>query len=214
MPIPDTLDRLLPTFGDVYKMIKWYFGLPLLLTTLASPYPPTLLSRQEAQEPAIRTIPSPVNHTGDVSACAGYRLTSATVRDGETGVDGTLEIIGNCSAYGPDYTTLNLAVWYETADRLRVRITDKEGKAHVVPDDVAPWPQPGNNSVTNATSKLAFEWVEDPFSFKVVRKDDGDVVFDTTGQTLIFEEQFVRFSSKLSEGSNIQGLGQHNDNFT
>lgn len=173
-----------------------------------------LLRRQDAQEPAIVTIPSPVNHTGDVSACQGYRLTSANVRDGNNGVDGTLEIIGNCTAYGPDYPTLTLSVTYETENRLRVQITDQENKAHVVPNDVASWPEPGANSVSNDSSALSFEWEEEPFGFRIIRKSDGDVLFDTTNQTMIFEEQFVRFSSRLSEGSNIQGLGQHNDNFT
>lgn len=195
--------------------MKWWIAtLPLLSATIASPHPPTLHARQEPEGPPIRDIPSPVQHTGDISSCQGYRLTNASVREGETGVDGTLEIIGNCTAYGPDYNTLTLAVYYENENRLRVRITDQENKAHVVPDDVASWPKPGENTVGNETSKLAFEWEEEPFSFKVIRKEDGVVIFDTTGQALVFEEQFVRFASKLAEGSNIQGLGQHNDNFT
>jgi len=173
-----------------------------------------VVRRQESQEPPIRSIPSPVNHTGDVSSCQGYKLTSASVRTDNTGVDGTLEIIGNCSAYGPDYSRLTLSVTYENEDRLRVRIIDEEKKAHVVPNDVASWPEVGANSVTNDSCALSFQWEEEPFGFKIVRKSDGDVLFDTIGQALIFEEQFVRITSKLAEGSNIQGLGQHNDNFT
>jgi alpha-glucosidase len=172
-----------------------------------------ILPRQN-QGPPIISIPSPVNHTGNVDACQGYRLTSANIVQGGNGVDGTLQLIGNCSAYGPDYTNLTLTVRYETNDRLRVRIVDSGNKAHVVPSDVAPWPKIGDNQVSNSSSKLTFEWKENPFSFKVVRKSDGDVLFDTTGQALIFEEQYLRVRSKLAAGSHLQGLGQHNDNFT
>ena len=164
--------------------------------------------------PPIVDIPSPIQHTGDIQACQGYKLTAAKVLDDETGVDGTLELIGNCSAYGPDYSTLKLTVRYETENRLRVRIVDQENKAHVVPSDVAKWPEADKAGVDNSTSKLAFEWDENPFAFRVKRKSDGTVLFDTTGQAIIFEQQYLRVQSKLREGSNIQGLGQHNDNFT
>ena len=169
---------------------------------------------KRADEVVNAQIPSPVQHTGDVSACQGYRLTSSTSKDDGTGLDGVLELIGNCSAYGPDYDRLTLTVRYETADRIRVRIVDEQGKAHVVPNDVADWPQVDANAANNDTSNLSFEWQEDPFSFRIVRKSDGDVLFDTTGQALIFEEQYLRVRSKLAEGSHLQGLGQHNDNFT
>lgn len=164
--------------------------------------------------PPIITIPSPVDHTGDVDACQGYKLSSAKVLDDSTGVDGTLELKGKCNAYGPDYQKLTLTVRYETNDRLRVHIADAEGKAHVVPDDVASWPKIGDNTVSQDDCALAFDWQEDPFSFKITRKSDGEVIFDTEGQALIFEEQYLRIRSKLADGSNIQGLGQHNDNFT
>jgi alpha-glucosidase (family GH31 glycosyl hydrolase) len=168
----------------------------------------------ESEEPAIIQIPSPVNHTGNVDACQGYQLVNSTTLDGGAGLDGTLEIIGNCSAYGPDYETLYLTVRYETDDRIRVRIVDSEGAAHIVPSDVAQWPEIGTTGSTNDSSNLSFEWEENPFSFRITRKSDSEVIFDTTGQPLIFEEQYLRVRSALAEGSHIQGLGQHNDNFT
>lgn len=184
-----------------------------LVSTAASPS--SQLSLQSRDEgPPIITIPSPVKHTGDADACEGYKLSSATVRDDETGVDGVLELKGDCNAYGPDYPKLTLTVRYETADRLRVHIADAEGKAHVVPDDVAAWPHIGDNTVAEDVSALAFNWTADPFSFKITRKADSEVLFDTEGQPLIFEEQYLRLRSKLAAGSHLQGLGQHNDNFT
>lgn len=168
----------------------------------------------ESEEPAIIQIPSPVNFTGDVDSCQGYQLTQATILDNGAGVDGTLQLLGNCSAFGPDYNTLSLTVRYETDDRIRVRIVDSEGRAHVVPDDVASWPEIGTSGSSNDSSNLFFEWEENPFSFRITRKSDSEVIFDTTGQALIFEQQYLRVRSSLAEGSHIQGLGQHNDNFT
>jgi alpha-glucosidase len=168
----------------------------------------------QSEEPAIVQIPSPVNHTGSIESCQGYQLTNSTILENGAGIDGTLEIIGNCSAYGPDYETLSLTVRYETDDRIRVRIVDSEGQAHIVPDDVAKWPTVGTSGSNNESCNLSFEWQENPFSFSITRKSDAEVIFDTTGQPLIFEEQYLRIQSSLANGSHIQGLGQHNDNFT
>lgn len=171
-----------------------------------------------SSDPAIINIPSPVQHTGNVDACQGYQLTSANVIQG--GVDGVLELVGNCSAYGPDYNTLDLKVRFETEDRLRVQIKDSEGKAHIVPTQVdyaigawSPISTDGNGGATNETSNLQFDWEENPFSFAISRKDDGAVLFNTSGAGLIFEEQYLRLRTALPENSHIQGLGQHNDNF-
>lgn len=168
------------------------------------------------RDDGIVNIPGPVNHTGNVDACAGYAL--AVSRADDTGIDGTLTLKGTCNAFGPDYETLKLTVRYENADRVRVHITDAEGKAHVVPDDVVPtkgaWPVIGDASISADDCNLKFDYVEDPFSFKISRKSDGEMIFDTTGQALIFEEQYVRVKSALADGTNIQGLAQHNDNFT
>lgn len=168
----------------------------------------------ESEEPPLVQIPSPVNHTGDVGACQGYQLTQSTILDNGAGIDGTLEILGDCNAYGPDYKNLSLTVRYESDDRIRVRIVDSGGQAHVVPDDVAKWPSIGTSGSNNESCNLSFDWVENPFSFSITRKSDGEVIFDTTGQPLIFEEQYLRMQSSLADGSHIQGLGQHNDNFT
>ncbi|GMK58551.1 hypothetical protein CspeluHIS016_0505830 [Cutaneotrichosporon spelunceum] len=170
-----------------------------------------LRPRQDAGN-GIIDIPSPVNHTGQPDKCTGYKVDELQPLD--TGFDGTLLLLGECNAYGPDYERLKIQVRYETHDRLRVRITDAEGKAHVVPDDVAQWPSIDDHTITADESNLAIDIVREPFGFKVHRKADGEVLFNTEGHPLIFEEQYVRVRSALAEGSNIQGLAQHSDNFT
>ncbi|PWN50972.1 alpha-glucosidase [Violaceomyces palustris] len=148
-------------------------------------------------------------HTGDISACQGYR--AVDVEKSRTGLSATLELIGQgCNAFGPDYPRLNLDVSYDNRDRLRVRISDSEGKAHVVPPELGAWPKPGaKGSVTESESKLKFHHVAEPFSFSVTRGQE--TLFNTSGNPLIFEEQYVRLKTSLSEKSNIYGLGDHND---
>lgn len=156
-------------------------------------------------------IPSPVEHTGDVDACQGYVL---KVTQSDCGLDGELTLKGKCGAFGPDYEKLKLTVRHDNDDRLRVHIADAEGKAHVVPDDVVQDGWPKLEGQGQRESNLQFDYTEDPFTFKVTRKSDGEVIFDTSGQALIFEEQYVRVKSALAEGSNIQGAAQSSDNFT
>jgi alpha-glucosidase len=55
--------------------------------------------------------------------------------------------------------------------------------------------------------------VEKPFSFTVKRKENGEVLFDTSAAQLIFETQYVRLRTKLPENPNLYGLGEHSDSF-
>jgi alpha-glucosidase len=196
------------------KLSTALLGLAVASRAAAAPYIPAqswLRPRQDASD-GIIDIPSPVDHTAKPDQCAGYKLDELEAHD--TGFDGTLSLIGKCNAYGPDYQSLKIQVRHETPDRLRVRITDAEGKAHIVPDDVAEWPKIDDNTVTADESNLQIDIVQEPFGFKVLRKADGEVLFNTEGHPLIFEEQYVRVRSALAEGSYIQGLAQHSDNFT
>lgn len=55
--------------------------------------------------------------------------------------------------------------------------------------------------------------VEKPFSFTVKRKDNGEVLFDTSAVPLVFEKQYVRLRTNLPSDPNIYGLGEHSDSF-
>ncbi|EPQ30679.1 uncharacterized protein PFL1_01580 [Pseudozyma flocculosa PF-1] len=183
-------------------------SLVALATSLAAANP-VLVPRQDAKEVPPKFIPSPVEHTADVDSCPGYA--ASDVKTTAHGLTATLRLAGDpCSAYGPDYPVLKLAVNYDSQDRLRVRITDAENKAHVVPQDIGRYPEFGSTGVSKDKSKLKFEHVDSPFSFKVSRGDE--VLFDTAGSPLIFEEQYVRLRTSLPENASIYGVGDHNDN--
>ena len=56
---------------------------------------------------------------------------------------------------------------------------------------------------------LAFGWSNEPtFSFVVTRKTTGDVLFDTRGSVLVYEDQFIEFVSQLPEQYNLYGMGE------
>lgn len=62
-------------------------------------------------------------------------------------------------------------------------------------------------------SKLQFDFQADPFSFTVSRTDTGEVLFDTTGEKLVFESQYVYLKTHLPEEPHLYGLGEHSDKF-
>ncbi|KAK5702704.1 hypothetical protein LTR97_003650 [Elasticomyces elasticus] len=56
---------------------------------------------------------------------------------------------------------------------------------------------------------LQFSWSNDPtFSFTVLRKSTGDVLIDTRGSVLVYENQFIEFVSQLPESYNLYGMGE------
>jgi alpha-glucosidase len=74
-------------------------------------------------------------------------------------------------------------------------------------------PRPENNNAAASGAALEFNIVEEPFSFTVKRKEDGEVLFDTSAVPLVFEKQYVRLRTNLPQDPNIYGLGEHSDSF-
>lgn len=72
------------------------------------------------------------------------------------------------------------------------------------------FPRPSGSS-SSETSQLRFEYTESPFSFSVVRADSGEVLFDTSAATFIFESQYLRLRTSLPENPYLYGLGEHSD---
>lgn len=46
------------------------------------------------------------------------------------------------------------------------------------------------------------------FNFQIVRKSDGTTLFNTTGFPLVFEDQYLEISTRISPHSNIYGFGE------
>ena len=98
-----------------------------------------------------------------------------------------------------------------TDDRLHVKIYDAALTAFQVQEEVLPRPKNENAAASDAA--LEFDYAEKPFSFAVKRKNNGEVLFDTSAAPLIFEKQYFRLRTSLPEDPNIYGLGEHSDSF-
>ncbi|KAI0473381.1 glycoside hydrolase family 31 protein [Xylariaceae sp. FL0804] len=145
------------------------------------------------------------------SVCPGY--TASHVVETSGGITADLTLAGEaCHAYGTDIADLRLIVEYQAADRLHVEILPKHigpenSTWFIVPEELMAKPKAEGGSA--ALAGLEFSWSNDPsFSFSVTRKSTGDVLFDTKGTRLVFEDQFIEFASSLPENYNLYGLGE------
>jgi len=55
--------------------------------------------------------------------------------------------------------------------------------------------------------------IEQPFSFYVSRKSSGEVLFNSSAASFIFESQYVRLRTSLPNSPSLYGMGEHSDNF-
>ena len=148
------------------------------------------------------------------TVCPGY-IGSNVVRT-QYGLMATLKLAGNaCNVYGTDIDTLNLRVEYQSNDRLSVKIipgviAPSNSSQYILPNNLIHEPTvDGEATIESLTNELGFVWSNDPtFSFAVIRKNTGDVLFSTEGTKLVFENQFIEFASLLPENYNLYGLGE------
>ena len=102
----------------------------------------------------------------------------------------------------------------QTAHRLRVRIEptylDSSNETYyTLPSWLVYEPGQGCMDAMIDGIDLAFSWTNEPtFSFLVTRKSTGDVLFDTRGSVLVYEDQFIEFVSQLPEEYNLYGMGE------
>lgn len=147
------------------------------------------------------------------SVCPGYK--ASNVQQSSSGLNATLTLAGApCNAYGDDVQSLKFAVEYLGKDRLNVQILPSHVDAsnsswYYLSEELVPRPS-SDGEASSGNSDLAISWSNDPlFSFKVARKATGDVIFDTTGSVLVYENQFIEFVSALPQDYNLYGLGEH-----
>lgn len=158
--------------------------------------------------------------------CPGYK--ASDVQKSANGLTAKLTLAGTaCNVYGKDLTDLTLTVEYQTGTlhkhlkcrqariddspdkRLHVLIQDANQQVYQVPDSV--FPRPTFTGVNNGSSDLQFDYVEEPFSFTVKRSKTGEVLFDTSAASLVFEDQYVRLRTALPQSPSLYGTGEHTD---
>ncbi|OQO11763.1 hypothetical protein B0A48_03490 [Cryoendolithus antarcticus] len=145
--------------------------------------------------------------------CPGYKASG--VQRTAYGFSASLTLAGNpCNVYGTDIEELTLTVDVQTAHRLNVNIKPAHLDSsnitqYVLSEDLIPFPAQGFADPTTQNIDLQFSWSNDPsFSFTVVRKSTGDVLFDTRGSVLVYENQFIEFVTQLPEDYNLYGMGE------
>ncbi|QRV77504.1 glycoside hydrolase family 31 protein [Ceratobasidium sp. AG-Ba] len=141
-------------------------------------------------------------------SCKGY--IAKNIKTSSNGLTADLTLAATCGIHGPDMKRLTLRVTYEDKSRIHVKIGDSEGKRYEVPEEVFPRP---TSKVTASSADIEFKYVANPFSFSVIRKKTGEVLFDTKGSTLVFEEQYLRLKTAVPNNANIYGLGEHANTF-
>ncbi|SMR62123.1 unnamed protein product [Zymoseptoria tritici ST99CH_1E4] len=142
--------------------------------------------------------------------CPGYRATD--VKTTANGLSAKLTLAGNpCNVFGTDLEDLTLTVEYQTDARLHVLIEDAAQQVYQVPESVLT--RPVGATAKNGSSELIFDYVKSPFSFSVKRRSSGDVLFDSSAASLIFEDQYVRLRTSLPQTPNLYGTGEHSDSF-
>lgn len=164
-------------------------------------------------EPVLPNIVDP--HAVDAqTVCPGYKISS--VKHGRHNVTATLRLAGApCNVYGDDVDDLQLRVQYQSADRLHVEIEP----TYIGPNNQT-WFVPPESQLRKARSDrevssafddndLEFVYGDDPtFWMKVIRKSNGETIYDTSGTVLVFENQFVEFKTSLPDEYNLYGLGE------
>lgn len=145
--------------------------------------------------------------------CPGYL--ASNVQRTISGLTAELKLAGKaCNVYGTDVEDLTLTVEYQSADRLHIEITpshvdSSNSSWYVLPASLVDKPTIDADANSTLQNDLNFVWSNDPtFSFTVIRQSTGDVIFNTTGTKLVYENQFFEFVSSLPENYNLYGLGE------
>jgi len=190
-------------------------GIVLAQSSTTTSYRPifTIPSDADNSVPLLPNIQDP-QAVNAQDVCPGY--TASKVQRTAYGLTAILSLAGSaCNVYGTDVDSLNLTVEYQSSDRLHVEITptyvdSTNSSWYILPESLVEKPSiDADANTTTLENDLNFVWSNDPtFSFAVIRQSTGDILFDTTGTQLVFEDQFIEFASALPENYNLYGLGE------
>ncbi|KAJ2847886.1 hypothetical protein IWW36_003619 [Coemansia brasiliensis] len=139
-------------------------------------------------------------------SCPGYKARHVT--EIGNGIQTSLMLNGPpCNIYGQDISELILDVSFDTNNRLHVHISDTANTQYQIPPSVISL----NKGQKIDKQKGNFEFIHSHnrttgFGFKVVR--DSEVIFDTIGHVLVFEDQYLELTSSVPTDANIYGLGE------
>lgn len=129
-----------------------------------------------------------------VSARSEYKVVS-TVKN-TTYVTLTLSYTGTQNYHikenNPIIKSLNFHYQTHTFFDFSFKITDSNNKRYEIPSGgVFPVDPEGNFTFPTANGGVSFEYTESPFDFRIVRKQNGAVIFSTYDQQIIFSDHYI-----------------------
>ncbi|XP_048201809.1 sucrase-isomaltase, intestinal [Perognathus longimembris pacificus] len=132
----------------------------------------------------------------------GYIMEQKTLKD--NGLEAKLNRIASPTLFGNDVPSVLLTTQSQTPNRLRIKIADPTNKRYEVPHQFV---KDFSGSVPSETL-YDVQTTNNPFSIKVIRKSNNNVLFDTSVGPLVYSDQYLQISTKLPS-EYMYGLGEH-----
>ncbi|CEG45520.1 family 31 glycoside hydrolase [Plasmopara halstedii] len=147
----------------------------------------------------------------------GYSVMSATEVSGILTIRLALNNGSTSTPYGTDLSALVVTVMKTESDSVRVKILDGNTKRWEVPTSLFPAGTLGLNNTAAppaANPSYTFIYTQNPFTFKVVRKSDGYMLFDSSVIPLVVKDQYLQVATALGSDLSVYGIGESTrDNF-
>lgn len=141
------------------------------------------------------------NSAPDPQKCPGYKASGLT--NTSSGFTADLTIAGaDCAAFGNDIADLVLEVEYQTKERLNLKVypkylSESNLTRYTLSPDLVPQPE-WDGKTTASSSDLSLKWSNDPsFQFEVSRSSNGEVLFSTYGNVMVYEDQFIEIKTSM-----------------
>ncbi|XP_040830836.1 sucrase-isomaltase, intestinal [Ochotona curzoniae] len=132
----------------------------------------------------------------------GYTAQGVTTTS--TGLQARLNRIAAPSLFGNDINNVLLTTQSQTANRLRIKLTDANNARYEVPHQyVTEFTGP---AATNTLYNV--EVTQNPFSIRVTRRSNNNILFDTSVGPLVYSDQYLQISTRLPS-QYMYGLGEH-----
>lgn len=100
---------------------------------------------------------------------------------------------------------MSLDIYFETADIVRVKITDANNERWQVPESLVPrYHSTSKPSSTN----YKFTYTESPFVFEIIRTSDLKSLFKLDSSSFVFSNQYIELTTSIDTSAKTFGLGE------